>query len=244
MTTDEVRLLINFFMQKETGGYVSPDRMQLAVNRAQYEVFANYIGFPQGYGADGQAPPVAYDRTRRIAETLLPFKVDYTITLNNGIGSFPDNYVYLDAFRIRYYQNPDDCQDPVSKEPEGVLRYVSVDVVTEKEWADRVNSTIDYPTFEYPIVRFESKTTIEASPRTIRRMTMIYLRKPAPFYWGRTLSTSGIYTYDPNDPLNQELEWYEIDQNKIIMGALSFLGISIREQDIIQYAEMKSKTGV
>jgi len=226
-------------LQKHTGGFVRPSDRDLAINRAQYELFAERLGLPQGYGKDNSPPPVAYDRNRRISDSLLPFKKETVINISNGVGTFPSDYQYLDAFRVRYFVNPATCPP----ENDGVLRYASVDILQEMEWADRTSSPIDFPTYEYPILRFKSATTVEISPRLIPRVEMIYLAKPLPFYWGRTL-VNGRYVFDPTDPANQPLQWYEVDQNQVLIRVLSYYGISIREGDLMQYAELKMKEGI
>jgi hypothetical protein len=228
VTTNEVITLYNQILQKRTGGYQSPEEIEQFINRAQMSLMYFYLGNPNGYQGD-EAPGVAYDRTRRIMEALLPFKTYYNIHLSNGVGTFADDYVYTDAFSYRYYLN-NGCH---SQDPPGVRQYASLNILSEKEWADRTSSRIDTPTVQYPIIHFTSKNTVEVSPYTIPIIQHAYIRKPKAFYWGR-VKVNGRWVYDPNDPLNQPLEWYEIDQNQVVIRALEYMGVSIREQDLFQ----------
>ncbi len=242
MTTNEYVLFLSQLYDKHVGGYFSPEEIERLTDRAQYERYYQLIGAPEGYSPDGNPPPIAYDRTRRIKESLLPFRKVLDIPLTTGVGTFPDDYVYMDSLSFRYYQNnPANPCEPIDEN--SVFTYQSIDYITEKEWADRTGSTIDYPTVDFPICRFLSKTTLEVSPYSIKRIRMIYLRKPAPFYWGRTV-INGEYVYLPTDPLNQELEWYELDQNAIAIKTLSYVGINLREQDLLGYSQMKEAKGV
>lgn len=242
MTTAEFKASFDFFTDKYLGKYFTPEEFELVVNRAQYEDYGLFIGFPERYSPDGQPPAIAYDRTRRIKEALLPFRTERLIPLVNGIGTFPDDFVYVDGLSFRYFINPADCGDE-TLEPDGVRVYRPIDIITEKEWADRLSSSIDYPTTRFPVCHFLTKNTLEVSPYTIKSIKLVYLRKPRAFYWGRTIQ-NGEYVSDPTDPLDSPLEWYEIDQNRILMKALSFAGCNIRDNELIQYAEMKGQGGV
>ncbi len=243
MTTNEYVLFLQFLYDKFVGGYFSPEEIETVTNRAQYERQAQIIAFPEQYGPEGEAPGFAYDRTRRIKELLLPFRAESDITLNSvGRGTFPDDYVYMDSLSYRYFKNnPANPCEPLDEH--SVFTYRGIDYITEKEWADRTGSTIDTPTVDFPMCRFLSKNTLEVSPYNIRRIKMIYIRKPLPFYWGRTI-VNGEYVYDPADPLNQPLEWYELDQNAIVIKALSYVGINLRENDLLAFAQMKEGKGV
>jgi hypothetical protein len=242
MTTNEARERFLFFTAKNNTGYISPEEFDRVMNMAQYAEYGFYLGFPEQYRPDNVPPAVAYDKTRRIADALLPFKVNTGILLTNGIGTFPSDYVYLDALRSRYYINPKDC-DGDNGEPSGVHTYVPIDIITEKEFGDRTISKIDWPTTRWPVCRFRTATTIEVLPTTIRRVEFVYLRQPKPFHWAYTV-TNGEPVWDQTSQNDQPLEWYEIDQNKIIIRALSYFGIAIREQQLIQYAEGKTQAGV
>src|SRR3990167_1571860 len=156
MTSDAIVQSYQFFVQKQIGGYHTPDEVQLAFNRAQNELFADRIGMPEMYQGN-QPPPSVFARTRRLGDSLQPFKLRPVISLTNGVGTTPTDYYYLDTVQVRYYVNPvDGCE---SSEPPGVLTYRPVYFPPdENEWALRTSSEIDTPTFRNPIARFITPT--------------------------------------------------------------------------------------
>ena len=242
MTSNEAKERFDFFIDKYMGAYFTPEQFDIAMQSANMDLFQERIGVPELYRGD-EAPPVAYDRTRRIMDSMLPFKKEVLIQLTNGKGPVQPDYQYTDTFRIRYYINPADCAKPVPLDPKGVLRYRSVNILSEKEWADRTSSSIDFPTYKYPVVRFVSPLQIELLPTTIQRVEHIYLSKPKPFHWAYT-TVNNRPVWNPLDPTDQGLQWLEIDCNQVLMRALSFAGINVKDGELIQYAEMKQKEGV
>ena len=244
MTTIEA---YNFYLQlirKEVNGFVPPPEWDVFINRAQYEYMMDCLGDPQQYQPGRPIPPINYDSTKRIANALQPFRKVIVIQINsNGIGFYqPDkDFVYgPTAVTIDGYTNPDDCEDP----PKIYVNHrIPLDFVTDAEWGDRTVSSIDFPSLEMPIVRLIDHELIEVSPQNIVALQWIYIRKPAVIYTGRTL-VAGRYELDPNDPNNVDPEWNDVDMNNIIIRAISYTGINLSNDRLLQYARMKTQEGM
>lgn len=241
MTTDEIRQLYNFILMKEISGSHTPTEMELAINRAQYELFDDYL--PDN-GKDRDVRGLPYAGNKRVADALNPFRVTRVVELGeNGNGDITkgnDDFVYFDAANFRFFKTKEDCEPD---EDPNVPIYVPVDIVTENEKANRLRSTIDFPTKEYPIAVWSSSTTMQFYPTNLNYVECVYFRQPKSFYWGRTTS-NGRYAYDSSDPNDQTLEWFPLDQFRVISRSLVYAGINLRSDRVVQYMELLKNQGI
>lgn len=116
---------------------------------------------------------------------------------------------------------------------------VKIERVEFDRWDERLSSRLFLPTAAYPVYR-ELSATLEFNPTTITGVKISYLRKPATPVWGYTV-VSGRPVYAVGSSTN--FEWTEIDRDAIVNGILSYLGITIREPQLTQFAELQEQKG-
>ena len=82
---------------------------------------------------------------------------------------------------------------------------------------------------------------IRVYPKDVQRVNLTYLRKPIAPYWAFTVQNNRP-VYDPINSVDTEAP--DDVMNEIMMMALSYLGINLREPELIQYSEMAKAQGV
>jgi hypothetical protein len=101
-----------------------------------------------------------------------------------------------------------------------------------------LNSTIDNPTNVYPIY-VEYANNFKIYPYTIPGpVTMEYYRYPATPIWNYTV-VNGVPTYNPIGSV--DFEWDLSEIVRLTQRILSYMSISIRDVDVLQYSEQMIK---
>ena len=116
---------------------------------------------------------------------------------------------------------------------------VKIERVEFDRWDERLSSRLFLPTTAYPIYR-ELAASIEFNPTTITGVKISYLRKPAVPVWAYTVVSSRP-TYASGS--STHFEWMETEREAIVNGILSYLGITIREPQLTQFAELQEQKG-
>lgn len=116
---------------------------------------------------------------------------------------------------------------------------VNCERVEYDRWVERLGSRIMAPSADYPIYR-ELAATLEFNPTTITDVKITYLKKPATPIWNYTIvSSRPVYAASGS----VHFEWPETERESIVNGILSYLGISIREPQLTQFAELQEQKG-
>lgn len=232
MTIKETHDFIQFILNKETGGYVSPGEIDMALDRAQMEKFTELFGKVQEYQPGRPIPRVAYGVTMRVHEDLSPFKRKFSITTSAADGLIPLVGI------------------SVAGESLDILHVVSVDVtyndepygvkfLTESEVANRRRSFINPPLQSNPIgvVR---KDSIQLYPiAALATTTNVLVRPKKPLF---AFTQDGrVITHDPTS--SQDLEWRDDAVNDIISRALRYLGVNLSDAEVSQFAGQKTVEG-
>lgn len=164
-----------------------------------------------------------YAVTQKIHDALAIFKTS-TTTQSGSDGSIdlPDNYLHLRSANAIL----------------GSTLY-KIQFVEDDEFVEATKSQLRPVSTTRPLGRIEGGF-IYVYPATTHYVTINYFRRPA--------APSYVYTengreivYDPI--LSTQLEWQDTDYlNKIILRALSYVGINLNEQDITQFGIQYDKT--
>jgi hypothetical protein len=206
---------LNFWIRKERGAfYTIPETMQL-IDRAQMAYYNDIL--PR------------YATSQIIKDCLSPFREKLSFTdANTDDGELVISASdYLDLLDVTIYFTEN-----------GRTVYYPVKMTNEDELGDRLNSQIDPPLATAPVAEMVGLRTIQFYPQEdVYSGTVRYLRRPvAPEYEydvidGRIIEfTSGV-----------DLEWRDSDIDAILLKALSSIGINLSDQEVQQYAEMKTQ---
>lgn len=131
---------------------------------------------------------------------------------------------------------------PATKEQIIVIKsgtHVVCERVEMDRWSERIKSTIFPPTTTYPCYR-ELASTIEFYPTNLTDVKISYLRLPATPLWNYTaVSSRPVYASSGS----VHFEWQEQERETIVNMILSYLGITIREPQLTQFAELQEQKG-
>ncbi len=218
MDINQIHNWINFITNKAQGSYYSIEEIDMALDRAQMTYFNETYA--------------QYSLAEKIDDSLSPFKTKYsflTSDTTSGLVTLPTNYLYMTGGHISVVDHGNAKSRPLK-------------VLTEDELSYRLNSQLRPVTNNTPVCIIAGKsagsTLLQLFPAVAMAGTIYYLRRPAVPAMGYTQSGRTI-TY--NSGTSTQLEWNESEIMEIMIRAIESLGISIDDQQMIEYADAKTK---
>lgn len=221
--------IILFYLNKAQNGYVSHEEIDGVLDKAQLVLFNQYHTNPK---LPNQAQAMLYGESQRIDDALSTFKAKYTftpVTSPSGIITLPANYMHLLSLYTTVYSN-------------ALARnvYSGVQVLSEEELIERLESQVIPVSLEDPIAIMNSQNMIQLFPEQGQTGGVYYLRRPATPVFAYTQS-GRVITY--NQAGSTQLEWRDFDINNIIAIALSYYGLNLSSNEVMQFAELKTQQG-
>ena len=233
MNINEIYELVRFVSNKAQSGSFTPEQFNLAVNSAQLSLFMERYNNPAEYQPGQPIPRVAWEATQKISDDLRVFKVLTDLALDTaGQGVLPSNYIHVSSLRFNF------ITQGLNKSIDQQER--TIDVIDDDKLGDRLSSELVMPTKRYPIATFYD-TYIQFNPKDLKTVKFTYLRQPNDAIWAFT-TVNGRPVFDPVNSV--DLEWHPLTHNEIIVRTLSLVGINLREEQLLQYAEMKKSQGI
>lgn len=227
--------IILFYLNKAQNGYVTHEEIDEVLDKAQLVLFNQYHTNPKLPSA---AQSALYGESQRIDDALSTFKSKYTftgVTSPSGIITLPADYMHLLSLYTTVYNNQ-----------LGRNIYSGVQVLSEEELIERLESQVIPVSLEDPIAIMNSQNRIQLFPEQGQTGGVYYLRRPLVPKFAYTQS-GRVITYVPPNPANPassvNLEWRDFDVNNIISIALSYYGLNLSSQEVIQFAQIKQQEG-
>jgi hypothetical protein len=216
---------LNFWIRKERGAFYTIDESVNIIDLAQNAYFNDIM--PK------------YATSQIVKDTLQPFKETIifspTTTTDGRITIEDINYYDLLDCSINFIQD--------SRE-----QFYSIKMTNEDELADKLNSQMNPPIPTAPVGQMFTTRDIDENvlyqiqfyPRQdIYEGTIHYMRKPIKPVYAYNVVGGRVIVYDPANSV--QLEWRSNDVNKILLKALLSIGINLSDQEVSQFAEMKSQ---
>lgn len=229
---DILRLAKYIAGDRMPGKALSQEMFGLLLDSAQTKHYKRKIGLPEAYQPGIPYPSQSYDINQKITEDMRKFKVMMgdevaPMLVVNGKAQLPADYYYVSAITFKHIRNT-------------VVKYREVEVVNDKQWNERMSSSLVNPTFKYPIVNFQ-KDYLRVAPAQIQYLDFIYLRLPVtPVI--KFKNDTGIPAYDTERSV--ELEWDNVNKMDILHIALGDMGINLSKPELLQYSEMHKAQGI
>lgn len=208
MTIQEIHTFINDLLMKELGSYETPIQIDTALDRSQMKVFNRFLPL--------------YDTSEEAQNALAPFKK--TLSFSTGVdGKYTidpsENFMRVNSWGTVFT----DVTGSKTRE---------IDFKHDDEWDRAKSSQLRKPTTSRPIAVRNGLGSIELFPAAVYAGTVRILRRPVkPEYQfdqtGRVITYIGAV----------ELEWADNFQNEIILGSLTFLGLNLGDDRLIQIVE-------
>lgn len=201
---------LNFMTNKKLGTYFSPEENDAALERGQMDEFNEQ---KKNYAED-----------ENIQDSLSVFKAVYTFTTPTspvGLITLPDEYSYLLGIQTNVMIG-------------SILRYRAVELLTEDELPLRLDSQLRAVSTDNPIAMKVGGQTIQLYPEVPMAGYVYYLQKPPRPYFAYT-QVGRIITYNPTASI--QMLWDDTQIEAVMIRALQYLGVSVEDGDITQFAQ-------
>lgn len=238
MTIKDVHDIILFVLNKEQNAYFSHEEIDIVLDKVQMALFNEYITNPK---LPTNNPVATYGSSQMLDDALSPFKVKVTFTnvdTPSGILTLPSDYQYLISLYTTVYNST-----------LGRNIYNAVQVLNEQELIERLESQVIPVTSDDPIAIMNSQNRIQLFPESACTGGYFYFRRPAVPKFGYTVS-GRVMTYNPTayNSITQptgstQLEWKDNQILNIVSKALSYYGLNMSAQDVMQFGEIKNQQG-
>jgi hypothetical protein len=235
---DELKRFVEFLSNKEqSGNNWSPEQFNLLVKRATDDIQRWLIGLEAQYAPQQPIPAVAYEVTQKVKDDLRWLKSTLTLAVDtDGLMTIPTDYIYLTAIEFDKIINDDCGGDPT-------VKVKGVEVIDDDKWAGRLGNSIKVPNLDFPVCNFKNKTQVQFRPKNLQRVRFVYLKTIETPVWGYTIDpASDVPLYDAGS--STDVDMPEILLNDIARIMLSYIGINLRETQVVEYSEMIKAKGV
>lgn len=208
MTIGEIRQFVEFISNKTQSGTVKTSQFNLATQQAQFEFFNKQYR--------------VYQTTKEVTDALRVWLKSTPIAVNRiGQASYPSDYMRMSALYKVFYNNNEST-------------LVEVVETNDDEIGGVLMSQIVNPTAKYPrVVYYDSY--MQVYPKKQGTLQFNYFRQPTRPIWNYTV-VNGRQVYDPATSI--DLEVLPEFHTEICSMICSYIGINLREGQLIQYSEM------
>lgn len=224
MNVNEVYTLIQYIVNKNQQGYVSPSDFNQVINQAQKSYTSYLLGSFQGYMPGRPVARVEFGQNSVIRDRLSPIiRSNYTLNIDStGFSPYPTDYLQTDAIITTSFQR---------------VRYVQQDSLYSY-----YNSVID-PISSNPIYLMET-AGFRFYPVGLGTAILSYVKNPPIIIWGYTTDpVTGRPVYDPTPGVSIDPVWDDAAIFEIISRALSLIGVNLQSAAISQFAESIKREG-
>lgn len=222
--------LMKFICNKDfLGNIVTPERFNELIKVVNIDLFRKKYGLPEEYQSGKPIPNESIDITLKNTDDMKAFKVSLlNIALVSGVLSWPSDYAHRNTITYNYSKTINGTATTLPK---------PVEILREAEFAARNGNYTKRPTTQNPIGVVRSDG-VHIRPLTIAAVDFHYYRFPIEPVFAYSLG-DGFITYDALE--STELEWVVDEHFTIVKMILSLTGINLREDQIVNYAELKLK---
>ena len=232
MTLWDMFSLIKYVTNKDfSGNIVTPDRFKELLPVVNIDLFRNKYGLPEEYQPGRPIPREYVDITLKNTDDLKAFKMPgINSPVVSGVLSFPSDYAHRDTVSYNF-----------TKTINGIATVLPrpVEILREAEFSSREGNYTKRPTTANPIGVVRSDG-IHVRPISITEVDFNYYRWPRDPVFGYVLG-DGFITY--NAATSTEYEWPVDEHLTLVRMMLGYVGVNLREGELVQYSEQKLQTG-
>ena len=229
MTIDEVYKLVQIFANKEQRGFISPSDFNLLAKQAEHELYNKRLSIvkqksptrkSQGLYAENLSPELA---RQDIATFLTQSSVNTSSKLSPYLGvTVTLTSDYVESMFI----NVDEHHD------------IPEDIVEPKDVNQILRSSLVKPSIEYPIALLGEASgaskVFSVFPESIDKVIIYHYINTNTPKWSY-VTVAGKPVHDSSS--STEFQISSRCHGEIVVKILEYLGVSIREADVVQYAQ-------
>jgi len=233
MTLMEIYDFIKFVGNKDyNGSYFAPDEYNSAIQVANLDNFKKEFGLPEQYKPGFPVSAQSADVNKKSMDRLGFLKVrNSSMTVTSGVMTLPVDFIYWDTLIYNFARTIHGTMTTLPK---------VVELLKPEQFTERRGNWIKKPMVWKPICTIVGDT-VRIMPVEINSVEIYYWRMPVRPVFAYTITNDEL-VYNPGG--STEFEWPETCHPDIIRILLSYLGINLSSQEIIQYAEMQKEKGV
>jgi hypothetical protein len=172
-----------------------------------------------------------FGTSQRLNDSLAPFNRTFqftNVTSPTGLITMPDDYQHL----LSLYTI-------ILNAASGLPQNRPVPLLNTDEKVARDNSQIYPPSLMDPYGVIVQDWNVQLYPAVPQAGVVYYLTRPAAPKFNYSVVSGRVIVYNPIG--STQLAWADKDIASILVKALSTVGLNLREQDVIAYAENKSQ---
>jgi len=236
INVDELKQFLDYITNKEqSGNTMTPDQYNMLLRRGIEDQYSWLYGLYQSYLEDHPYPKVAYEQTQLIKDFLRIFKETKSIAVNSqGEMVIPDDYNHYTRIDFLYRKNNPDTKKVDTKR-------IGVEIIDDDKFTGRINHPIKIVRKDRLVIGNFNNTYVKYYPNDIGSVEFTYLRTPISPVWAYTI-VDDVAIYDPGSSTQIELPLMLTNQLARII--LSYIGINLREEKVVAYAETIKTKGV
>jgi len=222
LSVDYIYKFILDLMKKNQAGGLKSTAFELQWNDAQGSYQDDLLGRWQlrNSGKTGLNTGLIEDET--ILQKLSPFIKPYSVTVTNGNGDKPDDFVFRLAMRI----NGKD----VYKINYNQIASVNDSVIDPPSTTTDTYYFVEYENYYYYL------------PRTgISAADLDYVCMPTDIKWGYTFAANGMQVYSSGSSIQPQ--WDSSSCREITKRMLTNLGVSFKDADFMSFGKSVQLTG-
>lgn len=240
MTLLQIYDFIKFIGDKDfNGNFFKPEDFGLSIITANLDLYKKVTGLPEEYQPGSPIPRELLEINQKSMDEVRHFKQHIPAqAVASGYFTIPDDYIYWDS--MSYIQSVT-IDDVVHNLPR------TVEILRESQASARRGNWSMKPTLKYPIAVMRVNTQGVAYkrfylyPDTIASVEFHYYRLPVEPVFAYNIVDDEL-VYDAGS--STEFEWGPEKHTDLIHILLSYLGINLRKQQLINYAEMLKAKGI
>lgn len=227
---------LQFLSNKNQSGFLTPNDFNLIINRALQSWVMDRYHNVKKQNPNGESF-MGWQQSQKITDDLRYLIEHDRITQvdDNGRIALPSDYLHLSSLRYQYTYFDEGGTLAIEEQ--------SVDILRDNEIGGMLSSKIFGKKIRQgkTIVAAIYDEYIQVHPKERGRAILTYLRKPVEAVWSFT-NVNNRPVYDATTSV--DIEAPEEAFNEICMIACSFLGINLREGDLINYSETQKQQGI
>ena len=215
-------------INKENQGYISPTEFNLLANNVQNEIFRGYFDdythakYRESKGALGKTYASSTFNQRHLIQQFAVELAGLPI-LAGGVVDLPNDLYFIQKGGVLTSLNQPYPLRVIEEIEDGDLGYLGLSIAK--------------PSTLYPVYRkYNDKIVIY--PTTLTQIWLRYIRKPKTPNWTYFLLGGTEPMFNPANPSFQDFELHESEFSNIVLKMLSYFGINLREQEVVQIAEV------
>tara|TARA_R100001510_G_C7639776_1_gene197498 strand:+ start:161 stop:883 length:723 start_codon:yes stop_codon:yes gene_type:complete len=234
MTIDEVYRLVQSFANKEQRGFITPSEFNLLAKQAELELYNKRLAIVMeksqpkkaaGFYNESLSPTLAKQDISHFLQTS-----SITLTNNNQTYLGTTKSITTDYIESIFINND---------EEHSISTNIPVEIVDNVNVNQILRSSLVKPSIEYPIALLSEdgvNKRISIFPETITGCVIYnYLNDNTPKWGYVTISGKPVYDHSSSTQfvLSQRCH------GELVTKILEYLGVSIREAEVVQYAQNK-----